>query len=335
VTTYDDVSARARGLATHLLAPEEWQALADVPDLPALAARLEHAREPLHLRSSTPDAALVERAVRRRAAKRLALLARWCGDRPALLEAIFGDEDRRSLRALVRGAAVAAPPEARLAGTISTPALPLRALETLAVQPSVPALAALLVAWRHPAASALEGAPRQGPPDLLLLDSALTREFAARALAAARQGDAALRWHLGALVDQENVLAALALAESGVELEPAALFVEGGSVPLAAVERVARARPRLPALQEAQQVFRGTVFEEAFTEVVLSLLAQHLAAAHRAHLHAAARTDPLGSAPVLDYALRLRDEVERFQQLAWGLALDAPLAERLGEVHPR
>jgi len=335
VTAYDDVSARARGLATHLFSPGEWEVLADVPDLPALAARLEHAREPLHLRGPSPDAAFVERAVRRRAGERLALLARWCGDHRALLEAIFGDEDRRSLRALVRGAAAAAPPEARLAGTLPTPALPLRALETLAVQPSVAAVASLLVAWRHPAASALEGAPRRGPPDLLLLEASLTREFTARALAAARKGDAVLRWHLVALVDQENVLAALALAESPAELEPAALFVEGGSVPLAALGRIARARPRLPALQEAQQAFRGTVFEEAFTEVELSLLAERLAAAHRGHLHSAARADPLGSAPVLDYALRLRNEVERFQQLAWGLALGAPLAARLGEVHPR
>jgi hypothetical protein len=332
VTTYDDVSARARGLATHLLSPGEWEALADVPDLPALAARLEHAREPLRLFGPAADAASFERAVRRRAGERLALLARWCGDRPALLGAIFGDEDRRSLRALVRGAAAAAPPEARLAGTLPTPALPLRALETLGGQPSVAAVAALLVAWRHPAASVLEGAPKRGPLDLLALDAALTRDFSARALAAAPRGDAVLRWHLGALVDRENVLAAMALAESPDELEPAALFVEGGSVPLAAVERVARARPRLPALREAQQAFRRTIFEDAFTEVEPSLLAGRLAAAHRAHLHAVARTDPLGSAPVLDYALRLRDEVERFQQLAWGLALEAPLVERLGEV---
>jgi vacuolar-type H+-ATPase subunit C/Vma6 len=335
VTTYDDVSARARGLATHLLSPGDWQALRDVPDLPALAAQLEHAREPVHLLGPGRDAALVEQAVRRRTGERLAILARWCRGHPALLEVIFGDEDRRSLRALVRGAAAAAPPEARLAGTLPTPALPLRALETLAAQPTIAAVAALLVTWRHPAASALEGAPRRGPPDLLLLDAALTREFARRALAAARGGDQVLRWHVGALVDRENVLAVLALAASPADLKPAALFVEGGSVGQAALERVAAARPQLAALEEARAEFRHTIFQEAFTEVEPSRLAAHLAAAHRAHLHSQARSDPLGSAPVLDYALRLRDEVERFQRLAWALALDAPREERLGEVYLR
>jgi vacuolar-type H+-ATPase subunit C/Vma6 len=333
VTGYDDVSARARGLATHLLSPGEWQVLADVTDLSALGTQLERAREPLQLRGPGPDAVRVEQAIRRRAGERLALLARWCRDRPALLDVIFGDEDRRSLRALVRGAAAGAPPEARLAGTIPTPMLPLRALETLAAQPTLAAVAALLVAWRHPAASALASAPRRGPPDLLLLDSALTRVFASQFRTAARRGDAMLRWHVGALVDRENVLAVLALSESPAEVSPAALFVEGGSVPLLALERVAAARPRLAALQAAGEAFRNTVFEDAFTEVEPSRLAERLAALHRAHLHRTVRIEPLGSAPVLDYALRLREEVERFQRLAWALALEAPREERLGEVY--
>ncbi len=332
MTVYDDVSARARGLGTHLLSAREWLVLVESPDLSALVGQLEHAREPLQLRGP-PDAALVERAVRQRAGERLALLGRWCGERAGLLEIIFGDEDRRNVRALVRGAATAAPPEDRLAGTLPTPALPLRALETLAAQPSIAAVAALLVAWRHPAASALEGVPKRGPPELLLLDAALTRAFARRALAAARWWDADLRWHVISLVNRENLLAALAFAEAPTEFEFAALFVEGGTVGLSALKRVARARPRLSALQEAQALFRHTVFAEAITEIEPSRLAERLAAVHRAHLYRAARTRPLGSAPVLDYALRLREEVEQFQRLAWALALDAPRQVRLGEVN--
>ena len=335
MTSWDDVSARARGLATHLLLPGEWQVLAAVADLPALVTQLEHAREPLRLRGPRADAASVEQAVRRRAAERLALLARWCRDQPALLEAIFGDEDRRSLRALLRGAVAGAPPEARLAGVLPTPSLPLRALETLAAQPSVAALGALLAAWSHPLAPALRDAPRRGPPDLLALETSLTRAFAARALAAASHGDAVLRLYLAQLVDMENVLAALALTAASTELEPAAVLVSGGSVPLSALERVARAPPGVPALRAAEEAFRGTVLASGFTELEPARLAERLASLLRTHLHRLARIDPLGSAPVLDYALRVREEVQRFQRLAWGLSLGAPLAERLGEAVPR
>ena len=328
MTGYDEVSARARGLATHLLSASEWRGLAQVSDWSALAARLEQAREPLPLHGPS-TANTVERAVRQRAGERLALLARWCSHREELLEVIFGDEDRRSVRALVRGAAARAPPEDRLAATLPTPALPLRALETLASQPNIAAVAALLLAWRHPAASALKGAPARGPPDLLLLETALTREFARRAQGAGRRGDALLRWHLQTLVDSENVLSALVLAESQEDVQLAPLFIDGGSVSLTALERVARARPRLAALEQAQAALRGTVLEDAFTHDEASGLAERLAQAHRAHLHRTARVDPLGSAPVLDYALRLREEVQRFQRLAWALALSAPLAERL------
>ncbi len=334
MTAYDDVSARARGLGTHLLATGEWAALAESSDWPALSAHLKRARDPLLLRGPA-DAASVERAVRQRAGERLALLARWCGNRRPLLDVIFGDEDRRSLRALVRGAAAGAAPEARLALTIPTPALPLRALETLATQQSIAAVAALLVVWRHPAATALQGVPKRGPPDLLLLDAALTREFASRAVAAGHQADADLRWHVRTLLDQENVLGALACADSPAEVEFAALFVEGGSIDLVALEQVARARGHLAAVRRAQALFRRTALEAAFSADEPSRLAERMAAAHRAYLHRASRTRPLGSAPVLDYALRLREEVNRFQKLAWALALEAPRAFRLGEVDVR
>ncbi|MGO9066311.1 MAG: V-type ATPase subunit, partial [Myxococcaceae bacterium] len=278
-------------------------------------------------------AARVERAVRRRAGERLALLAGWCGERRELLDVLFAEEDRRSLRALVRGAAAGVPPQDRLAGTLPTPALPLRALDTLAAQPSIAAVTALLVVWRHPAASALAGAPKRGPPDYLLLETALTREFARRALVASRRGDALLRWHVQTLVDEENLLTALVLADSPSELELSALFVDGGTVSFAALERVARTPTRLAALEQAKATFRGSLWADAFVGTELSHLPERLAAAHRVHLHRTARTEPLGSAPVLDYAARLRGEVERFQRLAWAMALNAPLEERRREVY--
>lgn len=331
MTTYDAVAARARGLATHLLSASDFGALADATDMATLAGRLAQTREPLALVVPT-TASDVERAARRRAGERLALLARWCDHRPELLEVLFGDEDRRSLRALVRGAVAAAPPAARLAGTLPTPALPIRALETLAAQPSIGALAALLIAWRHPAAAALDSAPRRGPPDLLPIETALSRDFARRALDAARRGDAVLMWHAQTLVDLENVLAALALAQGPSELQLQALFIDGGTLPLADLVPVAGAASPLAALQQAQVAFRHSVFADGFTELQPSRLAEHLAAVHRATLHRRAAMSPLSSAPVLDYAMRLRHEVQQLERLAWGVALEAPREQRLGEA---
>ncbi|MGO9063837.1 MAG: hypothetical protein ACLQIH_03735, partial [Myxococcaceae bacterium] len=83
MSSYDEVSARARGLATHLLSSGEWQGLAGAPDLAMLAARLEQAHEALHL-DGPATAARVERAGRRRAGVRLALLAGGGGVRREL-----------------------------------------------------------------------------------------------------------------------------------------------------------------------------------------------------------------------------------------------------------
>ena len=99
-------SARARGLGTHLL---HARGRYSCTSRPFGAPRAGHAREPLSLRGP-PDAALVERAVRRTPAQRLAMLGRWCGERAGLLEIFFGERTGGTCGALVRGAAAAAPP---------------------------------------------------------------------------------------------------------------------------------------------------------------------------------------------------------------------------------
>jgi len=112
---WDDVNARVRGLGLHLLGSVELAALAAAIDIPALAAALE-ARGFRVLAGSGPvTPAKLEAGIRRAEGNRLALLARWCGGpRVAALAVVYEAEDRRSLRALARGAVEGAAPEARL-----------------------------------------------------------------------------------------------------------------------------------------------------------------------------------------------------------------------------
>ena len=125
---WDDVNARARGLSTHLLGGGQLAELAGAPDLPALAARLRDAGLTLP-ETAEPTAAELELAVRRRAAGELTILGRWTARRPELLAVLFDEEDRRSVRALLRGAVERASAGLRIAGLVPTPALPERALE--------------------------------------------------------------------------------------------------------------------------------------------------------------------------------------------------------------
>lgn len=190
---WEDVNARARGLGTRLLERRALEALADAPDLPTLVeglARVGIATGPV---SGTADGAAVEAGIRAWGGGILRTLERWVGARKDALPLVFDDEDRRSIRALVRGAVARVPAGERLFGLLPTPALPSTALEQLATLASVEELAALLAVWRHPFAQAVAAAVGT-EPDLLAFDRALGAVARRRAEGAARRsGSRALR----------------------------------------------------------------------------------------------------------------------------------------------
>jgi len=324
--------ARARGLSTHLLLPAAWDELRAAPDLAGVAERLRTGPDPLVLAGAgapTPEA--LEAAIRRRAGARLLALARWCAEVPDVLTVLLGEEDRRDLRLLLHGVVEGAAPADRLRGTLPTPTLPTGALATLAAQTTVPAMAALLAAWRHPDADALATPRAPGPPDLLALDSALTRSWASRATAAAGRVDAELRRYVAATIDLENALTAVMLAGSTgdrPELEP----VPGGvRFPLARWKAIAAAGSVAAALLLAREGFAGSPFERAFSGAGGAALARARAwAAALGIARARARTAPLSSAPLIAYVLGVRDEVQELQRLVWAVALGAPPPARRG-----
>jgi V/A-type H+-transporting ATPase subunit C len=324
---WDDVNARVRGLATHLLRPERAPELAAAGDLPDLLRRLERVGFPLVLEPGPVTAANIEGAVRRLAASRLRLLARWCADRAAAVAVIFEEEDRRSLQALIRGTVAGTAPEARLAGTLPTASLPLRALEELARQPSLRAVGALLAAWGNPYAVVLHDVESPEHPDLLRLEVRLGRQFARRAYEAAQRGDRVLRTHVSDTVDLENTWAALLLAGDGGDVDPAECFIPGGDrITPAVFEDAATAPGRAEASRRLARALGSRPIGRALLRAAerLSELDDELLAAQLDERRAAARLDPLSSAPLLAYALALRAETRMLGRLVWGVALGIP-----------
>jgi vacuolar-type H+-ATPase subunit C/Vma6 len=327
VTSLDSSVARARGLSTHLLSTRGWDELRGVSDLGSLSERLRSGVDPLPLRTSDPAA--LERSIRLRSGTRLAVLSGWCRGTPEVLTVLLGDEERRNLRLLVRGVVEGAAPAARVRGTIPTMSLPERALAVLAEQPTLGRMAALLEAWRHPEAKVLAAAAGPGQPDLLHLEVALTRSWAARATAATRSLDAPLRRHLGDVIDLENVLTVLGLAGALGELEPAELLVPGGrSLSMGTLERMARAGSSRDALEMARTANPLAWLERSLAGTTSSTTRERADVALLTMARAEARLLPLSSAPLIVYVLRLRQEMVDLQRLLWGLALGAPPSER-------
>lgn len=320
--SWDDLNARAQGLSGRLLGARAIEALAAGATLDGLALRLEGAGfGPLKVPA---NAASLEGAVRRSAADRLRILSRWCGDRTGVLAVLFEDEDRRSLRALLRGAAAGAPPEERLSGLVPTPELPPRALEELAMLDEVADLAVTLAAWGNPYADALRVEPHLPRNDLPRMEAALAGIFAGRARKGARRGDRALRSFVGETIDVENALAAIVLATGAAEEDPERYFVEGGgALPFPVFVEAARAPDRAAAAHAIAAALHATPLAGALAGPPAGTERRLLAARVKAQTRLA-RLEPLSSRPLLSYALRLRAETLDLASLIWATALGAP-----------
>jgi len=334
---WEDLVARVRGLGTRLAGRStvlEWSRARDLTQLAAAVASA-YADQPVE---ASPEA--LELMARRFAARLVRILARWSGDRRACLTPLFLDEDRRSVRALLRGVVARSPADQRLAGLIPTPSLPEKALETLAAQTTISGIVALLTAWSHPFGAPLLVEGRKPKPDLLRLDLTVNTQYAGLAAREARRAPlgSAIRGELTTYVaemaDLENSSTALQLASHQSSIDPSQLFLPGGRhldrkqfLSVAGAADPARARSAL------SRTFRGTplahVFDPTSGEFEEAALAAQL---HRAT--AAARLAPLGAAPVLAFWLRLRAQMRDLRFIIWHVALGAPRADASALLTP-
>jgi vacuolar-type H+-ATPase subunit C/Vma6 len=323
--TVDAVTARARGVATHFLRRATLLQALEAPDLESLARVLQDAGLPSVGRPLTHLA--LELATRRWSGAHLARLARWFPARPDLGDLLFGDEDRRSVRAMLRGSAAGAPRETRLAGLIPTPRLPERLLRELAGQPTVPRIAALLVTWRHPLGTPLLEAAESDEPDLFAAERALTAAALATLARAGRRLGGAFERHAREAIDRENVLLALLVARRSPGETAIGFLAPGGFL---APERIAAAALGDGAMTALLGLLpSGPVVEAMRLQVDDTAgLDDAILAARIVELRRQTRLDPLDPAAVLEFALRLRGQVILVRQAIWRLALGATTPPR-------
>lgn len=311
-------------MSGHLLGRAALEDLAAEAEVDGLVRRLRDGPWDVGLRGAYATPAVLDLSIRRAAAARLATLGKWAGPRIRRLAILFQDEDRRSIRALLRGAVGGVRPEARLAGLIPTAELPERALEELARQSTAAKVATLLVAWGNPYGSAVFEHATQTQPDLFAIELELARTFARRAGRSAR--GSALRSFVRNAIDVENCASAVALAGHRIGARIDGVFLEGGArlgrdgfTHAARAEDADRAIGRL-----ARHVGVRTPFGVALMAATPATLEKSLLRWRVASQRRLARLRPLGPALLLAWALRLRAEVMDLRTITWGVALRAP-----------
>ena len=322
--------ARAKGLAQHLLPRETLETLAEADDFGAFVrglSRLGRAIEPI---GEPLDVGAVERAVGRTANRHLRTLFRWQERTTGALEVFAAHQDRRSLRALLRGAWQGAPTDRRLEGLLPTSSLPQLALSQLARQASPTQVARQLVLLGHPDARRLLPLLRTTRPDLLVMEQALLAGFAERAGHAAARADETVREFVSALIDAGNAQNAIVLAGDPRDVDPADVFVQGGRwLSLETFVSAARGSPQHASTTLATALARSPL--ASWLPVVpgdVANLDRAFLAAMLKRLGHLSRIDPLSHAPLLRTLLLIEAQSRDLRTLAWGAALGTPASLR-------
>lgn len=330
--TWDDLIARARGLEGHFLDDATLEARQFAPSVEALVGEL---RRDGVITTELPGPiapAEVELAIRRWAAPMLRIIGRWAGPRSAALPYLFDDEDRRSVRAMLRGVLQRAPAATRLAALIPTPTLPERALEVLSGSATLPEIAGHLAVWGHPFATALADPAHAAAPDPHLLEAILDRCVTRRALAAAeRAGDGTLTRYVADTIDLQNGVTALALAGEGEDAVPRDLFLAGGrALTIASFEEAIASGGATTAIRRLRPALVDVPCAECL-DVPLPDVESGLLRCRIRTLSRTALMRPLGPIAVVRFGLRLRWQVMQLQRATWSAALGgAHHGERVG-----
>ena len=304
-----ELVARARGLGARLVSEGALVEIEHCSDRGSLAIALGHAGL-----AEDPSVDAIEATTRARTEQDLATLYRWARSHRAPMMLLELDEDRRTLRMLVRGLSAGVGSARRRSGCVATSLLPPRQLTALSEAISIAEISDLLEG--HPLHDAFADHARL---DVLAVEAALTRTFARRARALA--DDIAMTTYLAQLIDGENAESALLLAARGRYLDVREMFVAGGTH--LAIEQFERAATA--SLEEARTIlaaaFAGTPLARAVVTSSPSAVEEAIITWQLATQKKLRRTEPHGLASVLYLVLRRREEVIRLRRVAWRFAL--------------
>jgi vacuolar-type H+-ATPase subunit C/Vma6 len=164
------------------------------------------------------------------------------------------------------------------------------------------------------------------------MEIALNRRFAERALGLARGGPLAA--YVRQTIDLENAFAALVLAARPEDMTPKEAFIPGGQhIGITQFEEAVAAGNAAAAATRLHRAFGDAPVARAFAPGAELAAAEPATLRLRlAALRRAARTDPLGPAPLLGFVLGLRAETADLRRLIWGLSLTAPRAQLAGQL---
>lgn len=316
------LNARLRALRGRLLPRKTIERMSLLPDLPSIAAALRGGPYGRALQASDAsrgdEVARLEEALRRDFSETLSGLLAMAGEECGItVRRCLGFWEARTLRAIFRGKAARKPPEEILAALVPTGLHDEAALEALARQPDVRAVAALLSTWREPCAIPLRRALARygGPGDIRLLEAALDRHFIG-SLPRRRVADRTdVDLFLSLAADRTNLVTALvAVSERNASDAFRQAFIPGGSV---------YSEVDFKAILSASSVPEGLSLasRSVFAPVIARLLSQaggppKLPVVERQldrvllrAMRARTRVDPLGDAPVAGYLLEKDREV--------------------------
>lgn len=316
--------ARAKALSRRLVSRDALERLAETGDLAGFArglARLGAAIDPL---GESPNLLAIERAVERTASRHIGTLDRWQTRSPGVLDVFNADRERRSLRAVLRGAVQGAPLEARIAGLLPTPSLPLAALVQLARQGSAAAVVRQLIVFRHPHAPRLLALAESARPNLMAIEVVLLEGYADRATRAAAGGDQILRQFVHDRIDVINAQTAVLMSGGPRELTASDGFVEGGRW-LAHSDFVSASSTES---QGAALAYLRTALATTPLAAMLGGAVGHIDRMFLAltlkKLTRTSRLAPLSSAPLIRVLLRIEAQSHDLRALAWAAFLDIP-----------
>lgn len=325
--------ARTHGLRARLLQHHQLESLAQARDLESMAHKLAQLGIPVLYRGDsaenrrlTPNQ--IELGITARQATLFSLLERW-GRGHAPVEVILLELEAEGIRRLLRAALGGIPSERRSQGAIPTCRLSPQLITELAKAPTLRDAVTALRARQHPFAPLLESLAGALAPDPLALDLTLLQCWAN----ASRMvlGGGVQRWnswkqetqeYLALKLDLANWWSAWALAAARTELAAEELFLPGGRY--SKLEHLRRAQiegaaglsavlagtlQRTPFAEWYRTGLRPAQLERGFQQILLTL---YRGKAHR---------EPLSSAIIFLFALRLRAENRELRRLVWAHAL--------------